>query len=88
MRVERRSRSGVRIVAEWHGGAYVELSFDGLPPSEVLNVWDDDTDKPGIPVTKKALIGCLEEWIREMDSDTSWPKWAEDYVKNARGGAA
>ena len=45
-----------RVVATYHGGAYIDLSFGGWHPSEVINVYDYATGKPEIPFTEAGVL--------------------------------
>jgi len=54
------------VTAEWHGGAYIELTMpDCVKPSEVINVWDDEQGQARIPFTYSALQEALDTWCEE-----------------------
>lgn len=72
------------IKAEWPGGAYVDLSFGGYSPSEVINVYDYATGTYDKRVHSPAgLRAIVREWINTQDEE--WPEWYAGYVDNARG---
>ncbi len=55
---------GEYLIAEWHGGAYIDLRrAANRTPSEVINVWDDEADKASIPFTRDALRQAVLAWI-------------------------
>lgn len=60
----------ISIKAEWHGGAYVDLMWNG-PAHEVINVWDDATGKPKIPLTTEALTETVNRWMDTYREDLS-----------------
>lgn len=55
------------IVFVWHGGAYIDICTMGRPRKafEVINVWDDDKNAPGIPFTIPAIRKEAKEWIAD-----------------------
>ena len=56
------NREGWR--AEWSGGEYIDLTPPGeMKPSEVINVWDHETNTRRIPFTREALEARLMEWV-------------------------
>ena len=62
-------RETATISAEWHGGAYVDLSFDGGDVIEVINVWDYRTDTATIGHQRGAVRAALLEWIADNDAE-------------------
>jgi hypothetical protein len=60
-------RRGVYVVkAEWHGGAYIELTMpESVEPTEVINVWDYEKGEPSIPFSHWALQDALDEWCED-----------------------
>jgi hypothetical protein len=80
--------------ATWEGGAYIDIRFDGYPvPTEVINVWNDETDKAYIPFEQHALQKALKRWVLEQDAEAEdWARehdqpvddWYAAYVENAR----
>ena len=80
--------------ATWEGGAYIDVRFGGTPtPTEVINVWDYETDKPYIPFTQNALHKALKRWVFEQDNEAEdWAReqdqpvddWYAAYIENAR----
>jgi len=75
---------GRRVRADYQGGAYIELTFGafGFKPTEVINVWDYETDTAQIPNTTAAIKAAVFEWIASNDEE--WPEWYEGYLENAR----
>jgi hypothetical protein len=73
--------------AEYHGGAYVELTFGGARvPIEVINVWDDDTncappDLVDDPYGEN-LGHRVQAWVKQTEAE--WPEWYEGYLENSR----
>lgn len=76
-----RERTAI-VYASYQGGAYIDLTF-GRPgtPTEVINVWNDTTQK-GIPVSQKSITAAVQEWIEETEREC--PEWYEGYLENAR----
>lgn len=76
------------LTAVWHGGAYIDLTFIPVwaekepPPSEVINMWDDETNQPRIPFTLEGLRAAVLAWMEDMDKE--WPEWFEGYVENTQ----
>lgn len=84
--------------ATWEGGAYVDLRFGdyatfGETPTEVINVWDYETDSPSVPFTQPALAMVLRQWVADMDTEArEWARehdepiddWYGAYLENAR----
>lgn len=71
------------IRAEWPGGAYVDLTFIGPNPSEVINVYDYRMGEYDLRVhTPKGLREIVREWAKVQDEE--WPEWYEVYVENSR----
>lgn len=82
-----------KIRADYHGGAYIDLSFgtEGNHPTEVINVYDygkgspeppfDRYDEMGNKEARLAVRTAVEGWIREQRED--WPTFYEDYLANA-----
>lgn len=70
---------GRTVYGEYHGGPYIELSF-GKPgkPTEVINVWDYEAERPGIENTEASVRREIEEWINERDRE--YPEWYDDYI--------
>ena len=54
--------AGYTIRGEYHGGAYIDLSFGDGEAFDVINVWDYATDKPTIPNTPLAVRRAMLEW--------------------------
>lgn len=78
-------RDGDRMVqGDYMGGPYVDLYFGHYRrvPTEVINVWDDETDTPRIQVRQSDIKAVVKDWMREMDEE--WPEWYEGYLENAR----
>lgn len=77
-------RSGVPIRADYWGGAYVELTFgsETFHPTEVINVWDYETDKAEISLDKQELRATVRGWMKTNDAE--WPEWLTGYMENAR----
>lgn len=80
-----------RILAEYRGGAYVDLTFttslQGHIPSrpiEVINVWNYERNVSRIRETNADVSDTLKAWIGDMNEDAEWATWFEDYVRNAR----
>lgn len=73
---------GRRVRWAWSGGAYIDLTFGfGSSPSEVINVWDDDTDRTEVPFTAAGGRAAVDGWIASNDAE--WPEWYEAYLRNA-----
>jgi hypothetical protein len=76
------------------GGAYVHIRFAGHPtPSEVINVWDDETGSAQFPFSQFGLQRALLLWILQQDSEEmDWAlehdqpvdDWYAAYVENTR----
>lgn len=76
---------GDRVIhARYPGGPYITISFGRNNPSgdEVINVWDDETDRPEIPFSTKGVVDAVRNWMARMDEE--YPEWYEDYLENAR----
>jgi len=72
--------NGSRVTIEGSaiaGGAYVDLTFNGGPPVEVINVWDYDAGRSEFAGGDRALGLIIAEWIRQQDE---WPEFAEVYA--------
>lgn len=60
---------GVPVTATWRGGPYVNVSFAGLPPADVINVWDDAAGRRQCPYTPEALAAVLAEYLTDPERD-------------------
>lgn len=58
------------LVFTWHGSAYIEVAVDGCTASEVINVWDYETDKPRIARTRRAFEAKCRSWVREYPEES------------------
>lgn len=57
-----------QIRAVWKGGTYVHLYPEGSDtPTEVVNVWDYENNKPYIECSAKAMAAHVREWLWEME---------------------
>lgn len=57
-----------RIRAVWEGGAYVHLYPEGSgSPTQIVNVWDYQNDKPTIERNANAMARHVREWLWEME---------------------
>jgi hypothetical protein len=82
------------VSAAYSGGPYVELTFgsEGYHPTEVINVWNYETDQADPPLDRWDTMGgvvasaavrqVVLDWIAENDRE--WPEWYEGYLENAR----
>jgi len=72
-----------QVRAQYHGGPYIDISFGDGPfrATEVLNVWDCETDKPEIPFSTKGVVDEVLRWATVQDQE--WPEWFEGYIENA-----
>jgi hypothetical protein len=71
VRVPRRGTVSARH--EW-GSTYVDLYFGYADePYETINVGNDEGHVPDVRTVVTA-------WVKEMDSDPSWPTWYEDIL--------
>jgi hypothetical protein len=58
--------AGFEVTGTYHGGAYIDLSFDGGQTAfDVINVYDYATGKPLIANTALAVRKALIEYRRE-----------------------
>ena len=78
-----------RILAQWRGGAYIDLTFtDGVlgttayRPTEVINVWDDYAGKSRIDYTPDALYDRVVEWVDEWSEEDDSGYWFQNYLDN------
>jgi hypothetical protein len=56
------------IRAVWHLGPYIQLfSGDSESASDVINVWDYQSDTPRIQVSPEGMATCVREWLWEME---------------------
>ena len=93
----RHGRNYATIRAVWHGGAYVDLAFNGAHASEVINVWDYATNRSTIGDIENVQRGTVRRvllaWIADNDAeeshdanghDTERPprQWLASYVEN------
>ena len=69
VRTANRVVDGIRLGSEWHGGEYIEVSYNGQP-SDVINVWDYEMGR--------ALIEDDSEFRAEVDNYIA----EEDIVTN------
>jgi hypothetical protein len=78
------------VVAEYDGGAYIDLhvGFDKGYPVEVINVYDYAAGEPEIPqpddsehASRGAVRQAVVDWIESNDED--WPEWYEGYLENS-----
>ena len=70
--------SRVRITATAAaGGAYVDLSFNGGPVVELINVWIHEDACSEFQGGTTQLGAILEEWINDQEE---WPEFAEVYA--------
>lgn len=70
-----------RVSFRWHQGPYIEISFDDMPPNEVINVWDYKTSQPEIS-TRSEFVRTCRQWIAETLSDDDGHN-LEAYRENA-----
>lgn len=76
---------GPNIVrADYSGGPYIDLTFVGRAPTEVINVWDYEKGCPEIENSRIAVEAAVREWAAANEAD-GWTTWFEDYVNNANG---
>lgn len=69
---------GVPVLATWEGGAYVDVSFAGRHPADVINVWDDAAGRAQIPFEQDALEAVLQEYVDDPERD--WPHDLPHYL--------
>ncbi len=68
--------------AEWWGGPYIELTFGHLRrPTEVIYVWDYETDRSRIPFRMDDLVASVHSWMAEARAND--PDWYTRYLDNA-----
>lgn len=80
MRITFGMPDGEEIVAEYHGGAYVDLYFGGHPvPSDVINVWDYRKGESTVTDCGE-LIDAVSEWVAQISADD--PDWYNNYLAN------
>lgn len=87
------SSSGRHIEAKWAGGAYIDLTFgDQTSPTEVINVWNDETDQAVYPFTVDGLRQAVVNWVESQDreaqtwaleNDEATNDWYGQYIENA-----
>ena len=53
------------VSGTYGGGAYIDVSFNGQPPMEVINVYDYAKGRPVIRYTPTAVEETLKEWLSE-----------------------
>jgi hypothetical protein len=70
------------VWAEYSGGAYIELTFINVVPTEVINVWDDEKNCGGIPMTVEAVTAEVQAWAKTLEKE-GFPDWFPVYVRNA-----
>ncbi len=90
----RHSTPGRHFHVSWHGGAYIEMAFGRYAqPTEVINIWNDETDEANIPFEQRALKAELVRWVEEQDKEAeTWAEandqpvhdWYAGYIENAR----
>lgn len=73
-RAIRGTEGEVSLAFSWHGGPYIDLGITNpmtgeFIASEVINVWNYDTDTPRIAVNNQAFIAKVDEWIKEYPED-------------------
>lgn len=71
------------IRPDYHGGAYIELTFAGRTPTEVINVWDYAASRSTCEDTPDAVEARVREWIASNESE-GWTTWHADYIRNAQ----
>jgi hypothetical protein len=65
--------AGEPIRGEYHGGAYIDLSFANYPgstPFDVINVYDYAKGKSTIPNTSAAVRREMIEWRDSHEGDS------------------
>jgi len=75
------------------GGVYIDVSFDGSKPVEVINVWDYRAGVSGFTDAAQ-LPEILAEWIKDQDNEEREHlepddrpddrAWVLNYLENAR----
>ena len=61
------NRGPFTIRAEWHGGAYVEITLpEMVEATDCINVWDYEAGAAGIPFTQAALDEKVQEWCEGL----------------------
>lgn len=84
-------RRGEKLIrADYAGGPYIELTFgsEGYHPTEVINVWDYDNNKPeivldgGSKANRDAVRAEVLNWMEATAEE--WPEWYAGYLENAR----
>jgi|GEM_PF-3179356 len=53
------------VSGTYGGDVYIDVSFNGQPPMEVINVYDYAKGKPVIRYTPTAVEETLKEWLSE-----------------------
>jgi len=80
------------ITATHKGGSYIDLSFGGAHPSEVINVWDHQAGKSRLTGKRGEVKAILTEWIKDEDDyersyqdegDKFNRNWLRLYVENS-----
>jgi hypothetical protein len=57
-----------RIRAVWNGGPCIHLyPEESEEPTQIVNVWDYQNDKPTIEPSTKAVAERVREWLWEME---------------------
>lgn len=64
-----RTLRGQRLVFEWFGGSYIEVGQPGRGPSEVINVWDYEDDRPTIDKDQASFEKRVDAWIYEYGEE-------------------
>ena len=74
---------GCIVRADYQGGPYIDLTFGHkeYQPTEVINVWDYEADKPEIECVQSAVRETVHNWI--VIQDAEWPGWYQGYLDNA-----
>lgn len=63
--------NGRRMVAEWHGGAYIDVGNYWGHAFEVFNVWDFAKGAATIPHTREALTRYLRGKLSDEETVTN-----------------
>ena len=71
------------VSGTYGGGEYIDISFNGQPPMEVINVFDYANSRPEIRYTPTAVEEAMKEWLLEnypeiVINQTSQPSRSDD----------
>lgn len=76
---------GRLVRADYHGGAYIELTFGthDYEPVEVINVYDYEAGAPRVNIANPEILKDLvSDWIDDQDYEN--PDWYDDYLRYGR----